>query len=146
MNNNSKFNSINNFCWPHNKKIKLKRGIGIQIWIFFIKIRFKFSKLSSSNLFSIIIFQTKMNGLINTNFNRTYNPTGQQNALGDIKRLLTSRDTTTQAKACGYLIEVIRKYDKSSIERSRLVNYLLENDITVFLCEVTSNLDFNLFR
>ncbi|CAG4947874.1 unnamed protein product [Colias eurytheme] len=87
-----------------------------------------------------------MFSLVHSNFNRTYNPSGKQNALCDIKRLLTSRDTAAQAKACGYLNEVISKYDKNSNERSRLVEYLLENDITVFLCEVTSNLDFNLFR
>ncbi|XP_038211396.1 uncharacterized protein LOC119831898 [Zerene cesonia] len=87
-----------------------------------------------------------MFSLVHSNFNRTYNPSGRQNALCDIKRLLTSRDSAAQAKACGYLIEVISKYDKISNERSRLIEYLLENDITVFLCEVTTNLDFNLLR
>lgn len=87
-----------------------------------------------------------MYSLINSNFNRTYNPSGKQNVLCDIKRLLTSRDTTAQAKACEFLIEVISPYDKDSEERICLVQYLLDNDITVFLCEVTCNLDFNLFR
>ncbi|XP_050682720.1 uncharacterized protein LOC126978027 [Leptidea sinapis] len=86
-----------------------------------------------------------MYSLVNSDFNRTYNPSGKQNALSDIKRLLTSRDTTAQAKACGYLIEVISRYDNNLEEKERLVEYLLDNDIVVFLCEVTSNLDFNLF-
>ncbi|KAF9422322.1 hypothetical protein HW555_001912 [Spodoptera exigua] len=77
---------------------------------------------------------------------RTYNPSGRQNALSDIKKLLTSRDTTAQNKACGYLIEVITRYNKNSNEGARMVEYLLDNDITVFLCEATSNLDFTLFR
>lgn len=87
-----------------------------------------------------------MYSLVNTNFNRTYNPSGRQNALSDIKKLLTSRDTTAQNKACGYLIEVISRYNKNSNEGARMVEYLLDNDITVFLCEATSNLDFTLFR
>nr|XP_049700768.1 uncharacterized protein LOC110371196 [Helicoverpa armigera] len=87
-----------------------------------------------------------MYSLINSNFNRTYNPSGRQNALSDIKKLLTSRDTAAQNKACGYLIEVISRYNKKSDEGARMVEYLLENDITVFLCEATSNLDFTLFR
>lgn len=87
-----------------------------------------------------------MYGLVNSNFSRTYNPSGRQNALSDIKRLLTSRDTEAQNKACGYLIEVIGRYGKTSTEGTRLVEYLLDNDITVFLCEATSNLDFSLFR
>ncbi|KAH9635869.1 hypothetical protein HF086_002429 [Spodoptera exigua] len=87
-----------------------------------------------------------MYSLVNTNFNRTYNPSGRQNALSDIKKLLTSRDTTAQNKACGYLIEVITRYNKNSNEGARMVEYLLDNDITVFLCEATSNLDFTLFR
>lgn len=87
-----------------------------------------------------------MYSLVNSNFNRTYNPSGRQNALSDIKRLLTSRDTEAQNKACGYLIEVIGRYGKTSLEGTRLVEYLLDNDITVFLCEATSNLDFSLFR
>ncbi|CAK1553051.1 unnamed protein product [Leptosia nina] len=84
--------------------------------------------------------------LINSNFNRTYNPSGEQNALCDIKRLLTSRDTAAQSKACTYLIDVISRYEKDSEERNRLAQYLLDNDIIVFLGEVTCNLDFNLFR
>lgn len=87
-----------------------------------------------------------MYSLVNSNFNRTYNPNSKQNALSDIKRLLTSRDTEAQNKACGYLIEVIGRYGKSSIEGTRLVEYLLDNDITVFLCEATTNLDFSSFR
>lgn len=87
-----------------------------------------------------------MYSLVNSNFNRTYNPSGKHNALSDIKRLLTSRHTEAQNKACGYLIEVISRYNKNSTERSRMVEYLLDNDITVFLCEATSNLDFSLFR
>lgn len=87
-----------------------------------------------------------MHSLVNSNFNKTYNPSCRQNALSDIKRLLTSRDTSAQEKACGYLIEVINRYNEGSTERRRLVNYLLDNDITVFLCEATSNLDLNLFR
>ncbi|KAJ2948374.1 hypothetical protein O0L34_g7611 [Tuta absoluta] len=87
-----------------------------------------------------------MNSLVNSNFNRTYNPSGRQNALSDIKRLLTSRDTEAQNKACGYLIEVIGRYNRNSNEGARLVEYLLDNDITVFLCEAVSNLDFSLFR
>ncbi|KAF9794324.1 hypothetical protein SFRURICE_019047 [Spodoptera frugiperda] len=87
-----------------------------------------------------------MYSLVNTNFNRTYNPSGRQNALSDIKKLLTSRDTNAQNKACGYLIEVISRYNKNSNEGARMVEYLLDNDITVFLCEATSNLDFTLFR
>ncbi|XP_063540452.1 uncharacterized protein LOC134749446 [Cydia strobilella] len=84
--------------------------------------------------------------LVNSNFSRTYNPSGRQNALSDIKRLLTSRDPTAQEKGCGYLIEVLSRYNKECEQRTRLVEYLLDNDITVFLCEVTSNLDLNLFR
>ncbi|XP_063626405.1 uncharacterized protein LOC134798002 [Cydia splendana] len=84
--------------------------------------------------------------LVNSNFSRTYNPSGRQNALSDIKRLLTSRDPTAQEKGCSYLIEVLSRYNKESDQRTRLVEYLLDNDITVFLCEVTSNLDLNLFR
>ncbi|XP_052743669.1 uncharacterized protein LOC112052872 [Bicyclus anynana] len=87
-----------------------------------------------------------MYSLVNSNYNRTYNPRSKQNILCDIKRLLTSRDTAAQSKACGYLIEVISKYSCSSNERSSIVQYLLNNDITVFLCEATSNLDFSLFR
>lgn len=87
-----------------------------------------------------------MYSLINANFSRTYNPSGRQNALSDIKKLLTSRDTAAQNKACGYLIEVITRYNKKSDEGARMVAYLLDNDITVFLCEATSNLDFSLFR
>ncbi|XP_026744092.1 uncharacterized protein LOC113505529 [Trichoplusia ni] len=87
-----------------------------------------------------------MYSIINSNFNRTYNPNSRQNALSDIKKLLTSRDTAAQNKACGYLIEVISRYNKNSNEGARMVEYLLENDITVFLCEATSNLDFTLFR
>ncbi|KAM3956715.1 uncharacterized protein ACR2FA_009369 [Aphomia sociella] len=87
-----------------------------------------------------------MYSLVNTNFNRTYNPSGKQNALSDIKRLLSSRDTVAQSKACGYINEVICRYNKNTAERNRMVEYLLENDITVFLCEATSNLDFSLFR
>ncbi|CAH2089780.1 unnamed protein product [Euphydryas editha] len=86
-----------------------------------------------------------MFSLVNSNFSRTYNPTGR-NALSDIKRLLTSRDTESQNKSCGYLIEVISRYDCNSNERSRMVQYLLDNDIVVFLCEATSNLDFSLLR
>lgn len=85
-----------------------------------------------------------MYSLINANFSRTYNP--RQNALSDIKKLLTSRDTAAQNKACGYLVEVISRYNKNSNEGARMVEYLLDNDITVFLCEATSNLDFTLFR
>ncbi|XP_061720621.1 uncharacterized protein LOC133527577 [Cydia pomonella] len=84
--------------------------------------------------------------LVNSNFSRTYNPSGRQNALSDIKRLLTSREPTAQEKGCGYLIEVLSRYNKESNQRTRLIEYLLDNDITVFLCEVTSNLDLNLFR
>ncbi|CAH0713136.1 unnamed protein product, partial [Brenthis ino] len=87
-----------------------------------------------------------MHSLVNTNFNRTYNPNGRQNVLCDIKRLLTSRDTESQSKACGYLIDAVNKYNCSSSERARLIEYLLDNDITVFLCEATSNLDSSLFR
>lgn len=87
-----------------------------------------------------------MYSLVNSNFNRTYNPSGRQNALSDIKRLLTCRDTAAQSKACGYLIEVISRYNNNSDERGRMITYLLDNDITVFLCEATSNLDFTLFR
>lgn len=87
-----------------------------------------------------------MCSLVNSNFNRTYNPIGRQNALSDIKRLLTSRDTESQNKSCGYLIEVISRYDCNSNEKSRMVQYLLDNDIVVFLCEATSNLDFLLLR
>ncbi|XP_072942425.1 uncharacterized protein [Epargyreus clarus] len=84
--------------------------------------------------------------LVNANFSRTYNPNSRQNALCDIKRLLTSRDTAAQNKACGYLIEVINRYKLNSNERTCMIEYLLQNDITVFLCEATSNLDFSLFR
>ncbi|XP_075981651.1 uncharacterized protein LOC142980201 [Anticarsia gemmatalis] len=87
-----------------------------------------------------------MYSLINANFSRTYNPSGRQNALTDIKKLLTSRDTAAQNKACGYLIEVISRYNKNSNEGIQMAEYLLDNDITVFLCEATSNLDFALFR
>ncbi|CAB3242416.1 unnamed protein product [Arctia plantaginis] len=87
-----------------------------------------------------------MYSLVNANFNRTYNPTGRQNALSDIKKLLTSRDTTAQDKACGYIIEVVSRYTKNPNERITMIEYLLDNDITVFLCEATSNLDFTLFR
>lgn len=87
-----------------------------------------------------------MYNLVNSNFNRTYNPSGRQNALSDIKRLLTSRDVAAQSKACGYLIEVVSRYSNNSEERARMIEYLLDNDITVFLCEATSNLDFTLFR
>lgn len=87
-----------------------------------------------------------MYSLVNSNFNRTYNPSGKQNALSDIKRLLTSRHTEAQNKACGYLIEVMSRYNNNSKERARMVEYLLDNDIAVFLCEATSNLDFSLFR
>lgn len=109
-----------------------------------------FYKLSSSSFFPIVIdcqsFSVKMNSLVNSNFNRTYNPCARQNALSDIKRLLTSRDTEAQNKACGYLVEVIGRYSRNSNEGARFVEYLLDNDITVFLCEATSNLDFSLFR
>ncbi|XP_053614826.1 uncharacterized protein LOC128677769 isoform X2 [Plodia interpunctella] len=84
-----------------------------------------------------------MFSLVNTRFSKTYNPSGRQNALSDIKRLLTSRDTVAQNKACGYLIEVI---SRNSIEKVCMIEYLLDNDITVFLCEATANLDFSLFR
>lgn len=87
-----------------------------------------------------------MYSLVNSNFNRTYNPSGRQNALSDIKRLLTSRDTAAQNKACGYLIEVASRYNKNSEEGGRMIEYLLDNDITVFLCEATANLDFSLFK
>ncbi|XP_022124904.2 uncharacterized protein LOC110999921 [Pieris rapae] len=87
-----------------------------------------------------------MYSLVNSNYNRTYNPNGKQNALSDLKRLLTSRDINAQSKACGYLIEVLSRYDKNSEDRIHLVQYLLDNDITVFLSEVTCNLDFNLLR
>lgn len=87
-----------------------------------------------------------MYSLVNSNFSRLYNPGGKQNALCDIKRLLTSRDPNAQSKACGYLLEVINRYDVNSSERRRMINYLLDNDITVFLCEATSNLDYSLFR
>ncbi|CAK1584802.1 unnamed protein product [Parnassius mnemosyne] len=87
-----------------------------------------------------------MYGLVNSKFSRTYNPSGRQNALSDIKRLLTSRDVDAQNKACGYLIEVLSRYKENSDERARVVEYLLNNDIIVFLCEATSNLDFSLFR
>ncbi|XP_026495448.2 uncharacterized protein LOC113400184 [Vanessa tameamea] len=87
-----------------------------------------------------------MYSLVNSNFSRNYNPSSRQNALCDIKRLLTSRDTESQNKSCGYLIEVIRRYDCNSNERTRMIEYLLDNDITVFLCEATSNLDFLLLR
>lgn len=87
-----------------------------------------------------------MNNLVNSNFCRTYNPSGRQNALSEIKRLLTSRDTEAQNKACGYLIEVVSRYSQNTNERTRMIEYLLENDITVFLCEATSNLDLSLFR
>ncbi|XP_060805399.1 uncharacterized protein LOC106137233 [Amyelois transitella] len=84
-----------------------------------------------------------MYSLVNSTFSKTYNPSGRQNALSDIKRLLTSRDTVAQNKACGYLIEVI---SRNSTNRVCMVEYLLDNDITVFLCEATANLDFSLFR
>lgn len=87
-----------------------------------------------------------MYGLVNSHFNRTYNPSGRQNALSDIKRLLTSRDTIAQNKACGYLIEVVSRYKENTNERALMVEYLLDNDIIVFLCESTSNLDLTLFR
>ncbi|RVE46224.1 hypothetical protein evm_009114 [Chilo suppressalis] len=87
-----------------------------------------------------------MFNLVTSNFNKSYNPNGKQNALTDIKRLLTSRHTEAQNKACGYLVEVVSRYNKISKERSRMVEYLLDNDITVFLCEATSNLDYSLFR
>lgn len=87
-----------------------------------------------------------MHNSVNLNLSRTYNPSGRQNALSYIKRLLSSRDTEAQNKACDYLIEVIGRYGKSSIESIPLMEYLLDNDITVFLCEATSNLDFSLFR
>lgn len=87
-----------------------------------------------------------MSNLINSNFNRTYNPSGTQNALTDIKRLLTSRDIIGQNKACGYLIEVVKRYSANSDERIKMIDYLLDNDIVVFLCEATSNLNLSLFR
>ncbi|CAG9795536.1 unnamed protein product [Diatraea saccharalis] len=87
-----------------------------------------------------------MFNLVNSNYNKIYNPNGKQNALSDIKRLLTSRHTEAQIKACGYLVEVISRYNKISKERSRMMEYLLDNDITVFLCEAISNLDYSLFR
>lgn len=87
-----------------------------------------------------------MYSLVNANFNRTYNPSGKQNALSDIKKLLTSRDTAAQNKACGYIVEVVSRYNKNPNERITMIEYLLDNDITVFLCEATSNLDFTLFR
>lgn len=87
-----------------------------------------------------------MYNLVNSNFNRTYNPSGRQNALSSIKRLLTSRDTAAQSKACGYLIDVVNRYNKNSGEGERMIEYLLDNDITVFICEATTNLDFSLFR
>ncbi|CAH4029079.1 unnamed protein product [Pieris brassicae] len=87
-----------------------------------------------------------MYSLVNSNYNRTYNPNGKQNALSDIKRLLTSRDINAQSKACSYLIEVLSRYEKNSEDRIHLVQYLLDNDITVFLSEVTCNLDINLLR
>lgn len=71
---------------------------------------------------------------------------GPRNALSDIKRLLTSRDSVSQNKSCCYLIEVINRYQRNSNERDRMLEYLLENDITVFLCEATSNLDYSLFK
>lgn len=87
-----------------------------------------------------------MYNLVNTNFSRTYNPIGNRNALSDIKRLLTSRDTVGQTKACGYVVEVVKRYHVNSEERAHMIYYLLENDIVVFLCEATSNLSFPLFR
>lgn len=87
-----------------------------------------------------------MYNLINSNFSRTYNPSGRQNALSSVKKLLTSRDTGAQNKACGYLIEVMNRCNGNSNQQIQIVEYLLDNDITVFLCEATSNLDFVLFR
>lgn len=87
-----------------------------------------------------------MHSLVNTNFNRTYNPHGRPNVLSDIKRLLTSRDTESQYRACGYIIEAVNKYNFNCSERVRLIEYLLDSDIIVFLCEATSNLDYSLFR
>ncbi|KAL4703094.1 hypothetical protein ACJJTC_018131 [Scirpophaga incertulas] len=87
-----------------------------------------------------------MDRLVHNNYYKLYNPNGKQNALNDIKRLLISRNTEAQNKACGYLIEVVNKYNSSSKERARMIEYLLENDITMFLCEATSNLDFALFK
>ncbi|XP_045777878.1 uncharacterized protein LOC123875865 [Maniola jurtina] len=79
------------------------------------------------------------------NLNRTYNPRSN-NILCDIKELLVSRDTATQSKACDYIIEVLSAYNYNSNERISTVQYLLNNEITIFLCEATSNLDFSLFR
>ncbi|XP_045537572.1 uncharacterized protein LOC106715738 [Papilio machaon] len=87
-----------------------------------------------------------MSSLVNTNYSRTYSPSGRQNALSDIKRLLTCRDTASQNKACGYLIEGINRYKVKSHEQTYIVEYFLDNDIIVFLCEAISNLDFSLFR
>ncbi|XP_068620537.1 uncharacterized protein [Battus philenor] len=86
-----------------------------------------------------------MNGLVNFKFSRTYNPSGRQNTLSEIKRLLTSRDLSAQTRACTYLIEV-GNYKRNSDEKACMVEYLLENDIIVFLCEAICNLDFTLFR
>lgn len=87
-----------------------------------------------------------MFSLVNSAFNRTYNPSGKQNALSDIKRLLLSRDTAIQNKACAYLTEVVTRCNKNSKERIQIIDYLLDNDIAVFLCEATTNLEFELFR
>lgn len=87
-----------------------------------------------------------MQPLVTSNYNRTYNPTSKQNALCNIKRMLTSRDTAVQSNACEYLIGFISKYNCNPNERNFIVLYLLDNDITVFLCEAISNLDFSLFR
>ncbi|XP_041985001.1 uncharacterized protein LOC121737393 [Aricia agestis] len=87
-----------------------------------------------------------MYNLVNSNFNRTYNPIGSRNALSDIKRLLTSRDTIGQTRACGYVAEVIKRHQHNSEERTRMIEYLLDNDIVVFLCEATTNLSLPLFR
>lgn len=87
-----------------------------------------------------------MHSLVNTNFNRTYNPNNGQNPLSDVKRLLTSRDTPAQTKACRYLSEVIIRYDENSSERVKMLECLLNNDIAMFLCEALSNLDWTLLK
>ncbi|KAJ0173966.1 hypothetical protein K1T71_010112 [Dendrolimus kikuchii] len=86
-----------------------------------------------------------MQGLT-ANFNRTYNPNVRQNALTHIKNLLRSRETTGQNQACEYLTKVLNHYHPNSNERAYMVDYLLENDITYFLCEAISNLNFELFK
>lgn len=87
-----------------------------------------------------------MQNLINTTFNKSYNPSGGHNALSNIKRFLTSRDIAAQNKACAYICEVIKRYDEKTNERAKMMEYLLNNDITVFLCEAMSNLDWSLFK